>query len=644
MSDSEILEKLLEFEENLSLGMFIVNIFRWMMWIFIKGLAWIVDQLENITDQILLLKGFYNDPAFAEFVNTIKPVLVVLFALNLLFIGYLLILQKKFDREGVLINVVMALAIIILLGSGMGKVDKFTDSAVSAIKSEEEEGTLASEVLQKNIRDISLYDLDGWTTPDLEEKNNLETEFVTDININSYLAEGVEVTKDNELSEKGVSILTHKVETLGDGSRKIMEIESGDWITKITKEYYYRYTVNWFTTMVTLGIMAFVLISVSIKMAKLFFELAFNYLIAGIVAPLDMHSGQKIKTIIQNILSIFAVVIMIFLSLKVYMIGTVFIADKLEGIPYLIAMVGFAMAVIDGPNIVERLFGLDAGLKSGWGTLVGGYALAKGATAVASGTAKGVAKGASALAGGTAGMVGMAKGLKGSGNNANISEQSNDQNKDKDKDKSKHSNQSEQSNEVEKNQEQVSATSDTSDTSQKNEESKQKPSIHQEMIDKGYDVGQQNEKREGITQQGGGQQPNRQGGGNGYNGGTSYIDQGSGGRSNGSGGSSSGGSGSIPVTPISSGASPTSGIHDASPGASPTSNTNSDVNTTGGGNSGGNEPETRTFGEIMKNKVESNKTYQNVKRNYQVGKNTGASIRNNRERKVVRMEDRRNAK
>ena len=40
----------------------------------------------------------------------------------------------------------------------------------------------------------------------------------------------------------------------------------------------------------------------------------------------------------------------------------------------MIALIAFSVAVIDGPNIVERLFGIDAGLKNGWGVLAGAYA------------------------------------------------------------------------------------------------------------------------------------------------------------------------------------------------------------------------------------------------------------------------------
>jgi hypothetical protein len=426
VSDGEILEKLLEFGEYLSKGTIFIDVFRTVGWYFVLGLAWVIDGLENITDSMLGLKLFYDHPEFVEFVEQFQPVFVILFAFNILFIGYLLIFNKQFNRAGVFTNVVMALIIVVLLGSGMSQADRFTTDAIDAINYDgEEKSTLASTIIKDHITDISLFDLNGWETTDLEQKNRIRPHFARDININSYLTEGSDVIADRELSPNGEKILGHKIETLGDGSRAVVELESGNWITDITQEYYYRYTISWINMLGTLLVVGLVLITVSVKLAKLFFELAFNYVLAGFIAPSDMHSGQRIKQVVQNILNIFLVTIMIFLSLKVYLIGTDFIGQNLEGIPYLIAMIGFALAVIDGPNIVERLFGIDAGVKSGWSALAGSYAAAKGATSLGKGMGKGAlaaAKGAGAVASksasATSGVAGAVGGMMGKGEQA----------------------------------------------------------------------------------------------------------------------------------------------------------------------------------------------------------------------------------
>nr|WP_214891407.1 hypothetical protein [Exiguobacterium sp. s142] len=145
-------------------------------------------------------------------------------------------------------------------------------------------------------------------------------------------------------------------------------------------QYYYRYQPNWLTIFVTLGIMGFTLFSIAYKLARLSFELAFNYVLAILVAPADLHSGQKTKKVIQSILNTFLVIILIFVSIKLYTIGTAYLAETLDGFAYLISLIAFSVALIDGPNMVERLFGIDAGLKRGWGVALGAYAAGKGVT------------------------------------------------------------------------------------------------------------------------------------------------------------------------------------------------------------------------------------------------------------------------
>nr|WP_114167493.1 hypothetical protein [Exiguobacterium sp. TNDT2] len=147
-------------------------------------------------------------------------------------------------------------------------------------------------------------------------------------------------------------------------------------------QYYYRYQPNWLTIFVTLGMMGFTLFSIAYKLARLSFELAFNYVLAILVAPADLHSGQKTKKVIQSILNTFLVIILIFFSIKLYTIGTAYLAETLDGFAYLIALIAFSVALIDGPNMVERLFGIDAGLKRGWGVALGAYAAGKGVTSV----------------------------------------------------------------------------------------------------------------------------------------------------------------------------------------------------------------------------------------------------------------------
>ena len=60
MGDNEVVNKLQEFTDILSLSTLVLDALRSMGWILIRGLAVLIDGLEKVTDSILLTKTFFN--------------------------------------------------------------------------------------------------------------------------------------------------------------------------------------------------------------------------------------------------------------------------------------------------------------------------------------------------------------------------------------------------------------------------------------------------------------------------------------------------------------------------------------------------------------------------------------------------------
>ncbi|MDM5191528.1 hypothetical protein QUG02_28575 [Bacillus hominis] len=421
MKDEEILKTLEEFSDYLQVGDIVNYVFRWIGWFIIQGLSLIVDGLEGVTDAILGVKGFFNSTGVQEFVDMLYPLFVVLLAISFLYIGYMFIMNKQMNRSQIIINIFVTLSVLCLLSTGMTKVDKFTDDAIAVVKSEQK-GSLSDEIIKKNITDIAVLDQNKWKKKeDMNPKNNIPEKNIRRIDITEKIDKDFEFTKDKNLSDDGQKILQNKRVMDGLGTASLAELKDG-WFD-FFPEKYYRWHWNFWNIFFTLLITGLTLLLASIKLARLFYELAFNYLLANILAPADVANGQKLKAVLSNILNIFIATIMIFLSLKLYIMGTAFLHDKLNGVPYLIALAAFSMAVLDGPAVVERLFGIDIGLKSSWGMLAGGlaggFALGKGIGALANSKpmkslgnmiGKG-AKGAAAMATG-GGVAGLISGLK----------------------------------------------------------------------------------------------------------------------------------------------------------------------------------------------------------------------------------------
>ncbi|SCB02654.1 Uncharacterized protein BWINRA5_06141 [Bacillus mycoides] len=430
MKDEEILKTIEAFSDYLQVGDIVNYVLRWLGWFLIVGLSLVVDALEGVTDAILGIKGFFNSPEIQNFVDMLYPLFVVLLAISFLYIGYMFIMNKQMNRSQIIINIFVTLSVLCLLSTGMTKVDKFTDDAIAVVKSEQK-GFLSDEIIKKNITDIAVIDENKWKKKeDMNPKNHIPEKNIRQIDITEKIDSDFEFAKDKKLTDDGQEILKNKRVMDGLGVASLAELKDG-WFD-FFPEKYYRWHWNFWNIFFTLLITGATLLLVSIKLARLFYELAFNYLLANILAPADVANGQKLKAVLSNILNIFIATIMIFLSLKLYIMGTAFLHDKLNGVPYLIALAAFSMAVLDGPAVVERLFGIDIGLKSSWGMLAGGFALGKGigglanskpmkslgnmigkgAKGAAEGTGVAAAKTASAAAMATGGIAGLISGLK----------------------------------------------------------------------------------------------------------------------------------------------------------------------------------------------------------------------------------------
>ncbi|MDC7724316.1 hypothetical protein PNF31_26690 [Priestia megaterium] len=427
MKDEEILEKLHEFSEYLDVGNILTYLLRKLGWGCIQVLSFLVDGLEGITDSVLGVKSFFNSPDIQDFITKIQPFLYVLLAFSFLYIGYMLIIQKKVNREQIMINIFISMAVLLLLNTSMLKADKFTDQAIEAVDLNEK-GTVSEKIIKSNLTDVAQFDLTKWKSPELKTPNKVPQKNIMMIDITEKIDDNFKISKDKELSKEGKKIVTNKADITPDGKEGLAELDNG-WFD-FFPELYYRWSWNFWTIAISLLVIGMTLLFTSIKLAKLCYELGFNAILAQLVAPADVADGQKLKAVLKNILNTFLVTIMIFISMKVYLMGTVFISDKLEGIPYLIALIAFSIAVVDGPIMCERLFGIDAGLKSGWGALAGGFAMAKGLESginMMGRTAKGganLAKGIGGVGKGlgsgalqtAAGVGGLGKGLATQGN------------------------------------------------------------------------------------------------------------------------------------------------------------------------------------------------------------------------------------
>jgi hypothetical protein len=168
-----------------------------------------------------------------------------------------------------------------------------------------------------------------------------------------------------------------------DGEEKLQALNDGrignDGTSgNILSGQYYRWDFNWIGIIVPLFVMTFVLGLCGIKLVRLLFEMIVKQLLAQILAFIDLHTMQRLKKCLYSIVSSCATFFGTFLMLQLYILAQRAIGTWTNGLNsgwtvlgQVIIQIALGWAVIDGPDIFEKLFGMDIGIKSAAGTLYG---------------------------------------------------------------------------------------------------------------------------------------------------------------------------------------------------------------------------------------------------------------------------------
>mgnify|MGYP000252707244 CR=1 FL=1 len=157
-------------------------------------------------------------------------------------------------------------------------------------------------------------------------------------------------------------------------------------------EFYYRYYFDSINAWLQLGALVLIFLTMSYKCIRITFELVVGRLFTYLYST-EISGGEKIKKILVFIRDSYILLGVCVISIKLYSIITAYVSSHYTGLVQGIFSLFIAFAVIDGPNLVEKLLGMDAGLKS---SVMRGVAMANAGLGVARGIKGGLKAGAKA--------------------------------------------------------------------------------------------------------------------------------------------------------------------------------------------------------------------------------------------------------
>ncbi|MBM6452972.1 hypothetical protein, partial [Lacticaseibacillus paracasei] len=177
---------------------------------------------------------------------------------------------------------------------------------------------------------------------------------------------------------------------------------------------YYRYSFHPFLIAFELGAFLIAIVLVIIKVFLSCMEIGFTTMLAQGMALSDIDSGKRNLALIQKLRDTFIVLFLTSVMLQLFTLWTNALsnpANQQSPFAQCLGIIAGAMFLINGPNIVMSLFGMDAGARGIGATLVGGAMGLRAIGGLGRGMAHGVNNAAHATAHGAARVAGYGAGF-----------------------------------------------------------------------------------------------------------------------------------------------------------------------------------------------------------------------------------------
>ena len=417
MSDAQIIAVLRAYADYLHVTNFVSDGLRWIGYMIIYGLTTIVNGLSSIVANMYKLLNFWGYAPFQKFLLTYQPVIWALATLGLVWAGLLMMHNKRVDYQekgnNFLVALLLFFGLTFLMTQGTQLITAGAQQAMLNTPS-------AVSIYQSNIIDVYMLDKAGWKISDgkavlpnpANQIKNLED--IKLLNIDEKVDTGGWFG-GSQASSDGTAILGKQLSMNASGEWELHNMQGAFKID----DNYYRY--SWHPWILAANLLLY-LITVAIvifKLVKIILEINFIGLLAQGAALTDFDSGKRNRQLIGKLRDSFVVAFLLCVILEFYAQFLSFLtATGVGGLTQVFAMVGGLLFVIDGPNIIQAIFGIDAGLSSMAQTMTNVMLLARGAggaTKSALGVAKKVASTTKGITGGGlvagAAAVGFGAGL-----------------------------------------------------------------------------------------------------------------------------------------------------------------------------------------------------------------------------------------
>ncbi|HBL6348352.1 TPA: hypothetical protein LR774_001007 [Enterococcus faecium] len=359
-------------------GDFLSQFGIWLGWAVVKGMFTVTDSIQNMIPDVLDLFNFIESTGLNNvYQSVINTIVVGLMILSLMFVGYKMITGKgTIDLRSVGMNIVMSVALILLMptmiSSGIQFAKIFYNDATTITNSDD---GVAWSLIKQGVTDLAYINkTDQYSSIDkTEDRNKLTRKNFQQTDLTQVLTDKVidKLEKENPAADN------LRYELVENSNNEFVATKFSDnflsTFSDSLKSGYYRYQANLWGISIGLTALAIAYVFSAFVIITAILELAFKRVLGVLVFATDIETGQRSKVVLSDILQCYLTVGFQGFGLSMFAMFINFL-NAGQGISTnifikTIAYICAVFVLIKGSGTVMRYFGVDIGLKEGYGQL-----------------------------------------------------------------------------------------------------------------------------------------------------------------------------------------------------------------------------------------------------------------------------------
>ena len=365
-------------------GDFLSQFGIWLGWAVVKGMFTVTDSIQNMIPDVLDLFNFIESTGLNNvYQSAVNTIVIGLMILSLMFVGYKMITGKgTVDLKSVGMNVVMSIALILLMptmiSSGIQFAKTFYKDSTTITNSDD---GVAWSLIKQGVTDLAYINkTDQYSSIDkTEDRNKKKRKNFQQTDLTQVLTDKVidKLEKENPIADN------LRYELVENSNNEFVATKFSDnflsTFSDSLKSGYYRYQANLWGISIGLTALAIAYVFSAFVIITAILELAFKRVLGVLVFATDIETGQRSKVVLSDILQCYLTVGFQGFGLSMFAMFINFLNSG-QGISTnifikTIAYICAVFVLIKGSGTVMRYFGVDIGLKEGYGQLASAFGM-----------------------------------------------------------------------------------------------------------------------------------------------------------------------------------------------------------------------------------------------------------------------------